>query len=77
MVEFGSKPVSCDPIKIKWTKLHPPFLLLDAMQKLFKHGRLKNTMQLLETIDGSPLQELHICRINEWLDQLRRVAALS
>jgi hypothetical protein len=23
----------------------------------------------LETIDGSRLQELHICRINGWLDQ--------
>jgi hypothetical protein len=35
-----------------------------------------NTMQLLRAIDGSRLQELHIWRMDDQLDQLRRVAAL-
>ena len=44
--------------------------------ELISHISLdRNTMQLLETIDGSQLQELHIWGIDR-LNPLRRVATL-
>ena len=57
--------------------LRDPSLIQQRKMELISQICLgPNTMQLLETIDGSLLQELHIWRIDDELDPLRRVAAL-
>jgi hypothetical protein len=57
--------------------LRDPSLIQHRKMELISQISLgPNTMQLLETIDGSQLQELHIWRMNDELDPLRRVAAL-
>ena len=57
--------------------LRDPSLIQQRKMELISQISLgPNTMQLLETIDGSQLQELHIWRIDDELDPLRRVAAL-
>jgi len=57
--------------------LRDPSLIQQRKMELISQICLgPNTMQLLETIDGSQLQELHIWRIDDELDPLRRVATL-
>ena len=56
--------------------LHDPSLIRQRkMESISQISLGPNTMQLLESIDGSQLQELYIWGINE-LDPLRRVATL-
>jgi len=59
--------------------LRDPILIQQRKMELISQISLgPNTMQLLETIDGSRVHELHIWRIgiDEGPDQLRRVAAI-
>ena len=57
--------------------LRDPSLVQQRKMELISQISLgPNTMQLLATIDGSRLQELHIWRIDHELDPLRRIATL-
>ena len=57
--------------------LRDPNLIRQRKMELISHISLdRNTMQLLETIDGSQLQELHIWGIDRLNPLLRRVATL-